>query len=306
MHCWTVENIMDLQGVKRWLNENRHENTEDQLRPGWQLLLLHCLCFLLVMGYVNMFQFWAWLSSAMGHGLLTKLLPILVTLVVLLFIAVRFIQRVNRGYRIEFVFLGLGIVAAFLALAIPDPDVPIKRIHVAEYIVLAFVVRYVLSHRLQGVQLLMFTALVTALYGVHDEMLQGLHPLRYYGWRDMTVNAMAGLSGAMLAHGLLCFARPEVNSTGEISRITPGRIVLFGCLLAAVVWQVAYLFLYRDDIRVLLAIMPVAVCAGLVGGMDRETVLSSLAHHGLQAVYWLSLGLLAYPLAARLSGMEFL
>ena len=168
---------------------------------GMYLFMLHGACFLLVVGYVNMFQFWAWISRVLGHGPLAKMLPVIVTLFVLLVISLWFIQRVNRGYRIKFVFLGIGIVGAFLALAIPDSNVPIKRIHVAEYIILSFLVRYSLSQRLEGLQLTIFTALVTALYGVHDEMLQGLHSLRYYGWRDIIVNAVAGLSGAMLGHG---------------------------------------------------------------------------------------------------------
>jgi VanZ family protein len=103
---------------------------------------------------------------------------------------------------------------------------------VAEYIILSFLVRYALSYRLEGLRLTLFTALVTALYGVHDEMLQGLHPLRYHGWRDIIVNSVAGLSGAMLGHGLVCFdAQGTEKSTGSWKSVSAGQQLLFSALL---------------------------------------------------------------------------
>ena len=129
---------------------NKIWTSESNGCSGFCLFLLHIACFMLVVFYVNMFQFWAWLIRQLGPGPLTKVLPVIVTLLVLLVISLRFIQRVNRGYSIDMVFLGLGIVGAFFALAIPDPNIPIKKIHVAEYIILSFLVRYTLSHRLGG------------------------------------------------------------------------------------------------------------------------------------------------------------
>ena len=276
-------------------------------RSGIFLLLLHGTCFLLVMLYVNMFQFWAWLSRQLGPGVLAKMLPIIVTLVVLLLIALCFVQRVNRGYRIKFAFLGLGVVGTFLALAIPDPEVPIKRIHVAEYIILSFLVRYVLSLRLRGPSLLVFTILVTALYGVHDEMLQGLHSLRYYGWRDIIVNAMAGLSGALLGHGLLFFDNqiPDKASYQRqpVSALQAGLVIV---LFAAVIWQIAFLFDHKGDSMSSLVVIPVLLCCGLIGLLYPGTVFNSKTHHGMQTVFWLALGLCVYPLVVRLSSIEFL
>jgi len=276
-------------------------------RSGMYLLMLHGACFLLVVGYVNMFQFWAWLSRKLGAGLPAKILPIIATLVVLLGISLHFIKRVNRGSRIRFVFFGLGIVAAFLALAIPDPHVPVKRVHVAEYIILSFVVRYVLSHRLGGAQLALFTVLVTALYGVHDEMLQGLHSLRYYGWRDIIVNSVAGLSGALLGHGLLCFdSRGFERKTWAKKSVFIGNVVLFSALLAAVVWLTAYLYQHRENGGGYPAYVPVAACCVVIAGLRPGVVFGSRENHGLQAVFWLALGLVVYPVIAGLGWIEFL
>jgi len=275
-------------------------------RSGMYLFILHGACFLLVVVYVNTFQFWAWLSRALGPGTLAKMLPVIVTLAVLLAILLRFIQRVNQGYRIKFVFLGLGIVGAFLALAIPDSQIPIKRVHVAEYIILSFLVRYTLSQRLGGVQLTLFTALVTALYGVHDEMLQGLHSLRYFGWRDIIVNSVAGFSGAMLGHGLLCFDTHASRETAPSRKsVLVGQVVLFVALLATVVWQVIYLYHHRGDAVAYFSLVPITACCAVIAGLYPESVFSSRINHGLQAVFWLALALVAYPALTGFDWVKF-
>jgi len=275
---------------------------------GARLFFLHVLCFTTVVCYVNMFQFWAWISKQLGPGLLVTILPIIVTLVVLVVIASLFIRRVNRGYRIEFLFLGLGIVGAFFSLAIPDPHVPIKRVHVAEYIVLSFLVRYTLSHRLQGLNLTLFTALVTLFFGIHDEMLQGLHSLRYYGWRDIIVNGTAGLSGSLLGHGLLCFERAGVSQPAGHKRraVTFGVVALYILLAAAVAAHVVLLYQQRGNRFTSLSIFPVTGACLLIGVLYPEIVMNSQKHHGLQTVFWQALGLLIYPLAVHLGGMEFI
>lgn len=269
------------------------------------LLLLHGACYLLVLFYVNMFDFWAWLSGTLGPGIPAKLLPVAVTVVVLLIIALRFVDRVNRGYSIKLVFLGLGLICAIFSLALPDPRVPIKRIHVAEYIILAFLVRHTLSHRLQGTQLTLFTVFVTLLLGIHDEMLQGLHPQRYYGWLDMIVNGTAGLSGALLGHGLLCCVRPTAVPAQPRARALAGLVALFFLLGASSVWLVVVLYQQRGPAFSLLLLLPQVVCGMLLIVLRPEIVFSSRTHHGFQAVFWLAFALTVYPLAAWFAGMEF-
>lgn len=284
------------------------ETASSRTCSGFCLFLLHLSCILLVVFYVNMFQFWAWLNRLLGSGLLTKFLPVIVTLVVLAVIVFRFAQRVNRGYRIKFLFLGLGIVGAFFSLAIPDPHVPIKRIHVAEYIVLAFVVRYTLSKRLEGASLTFFTVLVTILLGIHDEMLQGLHSLRYYGWRDVIVNGMAGLSGSLLGHGLLSFEKPggQKAAHSKILQIKPGIMVVYALLMAAVAAHVFLLYQQRGSHISYLSLLPLTGTCLIISALYPEMIVNSRRNHGLQAVFWLALGLLVYPLAVNVAGIEFI
>lgn len=286
-----------------WREQGRRRSRQGL--SAFSLLLLHAACYLLVVFYVNMFQLWAWLSRVLGPGLLTRMLPVAVTVVVLLLVALRFADRVNRGYSIRPVYLALGLACAIFSLAIPDPEVPIKRIHVAEYLVLSFLVRHTLSHRLQGGQLLLFSALVTLLLGIHDEMLQGLHPQRYYGWRDMIVNGAAGLGGALLGHGLFCCVRPEIEEARARVRGPALLAALFLLLAAATTWLVASLYLHRGQTLPLPALLPQAAVGLLFILLRPDLVFSSRLQHGLQVLFWLTFGLLAYPLAARLAGLPF-
>lgn len=275
--------------------------------PGVLLFLLHAACFLLVVFYVNMFQAWAWLVSRLGTGTAAAVFPVAVTLAVLLIVMWFFIQQVNRGYGINLIVLAAALVAAFVALAIPDPDVPIKRIHVAEYIPLSFLVRYTLSHRLQGWPLTLFTVLVVMLLGIHDEMLQGLHPLRYYGWRDILVNGLAGLSGALFGHGLRCFSRPQ-PSRGSFRTGSGGsfRLILpYLALAAATAWLVVSLFRQRGENVSVFSFLPLAAASLIIVLLHPEYIFTSGRHHGLQAVWWLASALLLYPLLANWTGMEF-
>lgn len=276
-------------------------------RSSLSLFMLHGACFLLVVVYVNMFQFWAWLSRELGPGILVRILPIVVTLAVLGIIVIRFVRRVNRGYRIRYVFLGLGIIFAFLALAIPNPDIPIKRVHVAEYIILAFLVRYVLSQRLDGLPLTLFTILVTILYGVHDEMLQGLHSMRYFGWRDIIVNAVAGMSGGMLGHGLMVFEREKQVGAGEgQGRAAFAQYAWLVLLSGVLIWQVSYLYLHRTGIALYAAVGPLLVF-GLISAVWYRSIFCGFSgSYGLRVMFWQAAGLVLYPLAARYLGIEFL
>lgn len=274
--------------------------------PGAVLFLLHGACFLLVVLYVNLFQAWAWLVGRLGTGTVAAVFPVAVTVAVLLVIVWFFVQRVNRGRSISLPVLGAGMVAAFFALAVPDPDVPIKRIHVAEYILLSFPVRYTLSHRLQGGALTLFTALVTMLFGIHDEMLQGLHSLRYYGWRDILVNGLAGLGGALFGHGLRWFVRPAPPGGRQRSGGPPFRLVLLHAVLAAAAaWLIASLFGQRGEHFSILSYLPLAAVSLLIAILHPGYVFSTARHHGFQVIWWLACALLLYPLLANSLGMEF-
>ena len=102
-----------------------------------------------------------------------------------------------------------------LALLVSDMRYAVKRIHVVEYLFLSLVVRYGMSWKLQEKNLLLFSFLATAVFGVHDELLQGIHPLRTYGLRDMAVNGISAAGGALIWHGADLFSDNLQSSTGN-------------------------------------------------------------------------------------------
>ena len=111
-----------------------------------------------------------------------------------------------------------AVLIAGLGLLLADPRFPAKRIHVPEYIVVAWLVRAGLRHHLDGWSLTVGATLIAGLYGVHDELIQGLHPKRTYGLMDMATNACGAATGALLTHA---FDQPRSQGRG-----LPGQITL--------------------------------------------------------------------------------
>jgi len=63
----------------------------------------------------------------------------------------------------------------------------------------------IVDYRGNGILLLVF--LCALMLGVVDEILQGIHPQRTYGWKDMIIDAASSLMGML---SLLCFnTQPE-------------------------------------------------------------------------------------------------
>lgn len=124
----------------------------------------------------------------------------LVLLLLLLYLWLRNRRETRRVIRWRWIAAGLG--AAALGLVLPDPAFAAKRIHVTEYMLLSLLVRLTLSHRQSGTMLLLCSWLVTSLLGIHDEILQGIHPARTCGLMDILVNTLGALAGSFIWHGI--------------------------------------------------------------------------------------------------------
>ena len=95
--------------------------------------------------------------------------------------------------------LGGAVVAASIGLLLTDPQYPAKRIHIAKYVAVAWLVYLGLGGRLGGPRRALATLLIAALLGVHDELIQGLHPDRSFGIRDIVANGFGAAAGALIA-----------------------------------------------------------------------------------------------------------
>lgn len=193
-------------------------------RRSWAHYLLAAV---LVGLFVNTFDLWVWLLNALGASRAT-LVPIAVAGAVLAWIAVEAWRRPG-GY----VPWALAAAAALVVwgLLLPDSQFPAKRIHVPQYVLLALVLRRGLAAHVQGGGLLVAGALAGALFGLHDELLQGLHPRRTFGLADLEVNAIGALAGSLAGHGLGLFRQSPAAGDGW-PHVTGLLLVLAGSTAA--------------------------------------------------------------------------
>jgi hypothetical protein len=248
---------------------------------------------LLVLVYVNMFPVWKFLSTRWASEFFI-LMPVMVSLGTIAAITGSFyLLQQNKGFSIDRLPLITGLLLCLLGLIIPDPEFPVKRIHVAEYVLLSLVVRWTMSFRLQGGALLYFSACFVALLGVHDELLQGLLPSRTYGLRDVTVNSLAGFGGAYIWHAVHLFTReislPRKNDTGV--RLS---IVYVGWLLTTVLAYILPLVLYRGGHIPYWPAMPL-IGTLLLFSLYTDQFTESWKH-GVGALSAVSFALILYPL----------
>jgi len=79
---------------------------------------------------------------------------------------------------------------------------PNKHIHIPEYILMTWLVFGALSRDYRGGGILVLVFVLSSLLGIFDEVLQGLHPGRSYGWQDMITNTASSLIGVLTIFGL--------------------------------------------------------------------------------------------------------
>jgi len=134
------------------------------------------------------------------------------------------------------------VPAGLIALAIMQwVENPNKHIHIPEYVLMAWLLYAVLSRDHYGRGLFVLIFLLASLLGVVDELEQGIHPARFYGWSDMLVNSASALIGVFTILGLsgkrpagLAWVKELKNSRGLI------WLALLGILGAALMCVVLF------------------------------------------------------------------
>lgn len=268
-----------------------------------RLITGYGLSILLIPAYVNMFGVWKLLNLMLGEFVML-VLPVIITLALLTVILFLYRKRIQTSRSAPALLPGIiGAAFCLFALTVPDPQFPVKRIHVAEYLLLSLVVRYTMSCRLQGYPLLFFSALFAALLGVHDEFLQGLHPARTYGLRDMTVNSLGAWGGALIWHGMGVFsntAKPLVKTVQF--RLQSSSLYIFW-LLAGVAALITPLVWYRGLDLPLWPAMP--LFAAVVLYSLYENRFPGTWKHGITSVSVLSFSLILYPALTHVATLSF-
>lgn len=264
----------------------------------------YALSILLIPVYVNLFSLWKTLNSLLPQ-LVMLLLPIGATLALAVVSLVYYLREQKKTTAVLNVSsLLTGIIICLAALALPDPNYPVKRIHVAEYMMLALIVRFAMSQKLNGARLLFFSACFASFLGIHDEFLQGLHPSRTYGLRDLCVNTLGAWGGAFIWHGLGLFR----SSTGAVPKekgadTTVSLLYLFS-LLISVLALVMPMMLYKGG-----HLIPLWPAMILFGSLVFYSLYSDQFRHdwthGITAVSGTAFCLLFYLAVPRISAYTF-
>lgn len=93
---------------------------------------------------------------------------------------------------------------------------PNKHIHIPEYVLMAWLLYAALSKDYQGAGLLVLVFICGSMLGVVDELEQGIHPKRFYGWTDMLINSSSTFIGVLTIHGLSSPSRQTWNWAGHL------------------------------------------------------------------------------------------
>jgi hypothetical protein len=263
--------------------------------PPWTF---YVAAYILVLVYLNTFDLWVllrtWGGEAAAH------LPIALSVVVAAAILGVGARRARARGGILWWPIAAAAALAAIGLAMTDPLFPSKRIHVPQYILLALVVRAGLSRQLSGWRLTFMGALIATLFGCHDELLQGLHPKRTYGWPDMQVNALGALSGSLLAYGLRLLDR------GRASDSVP-RVLWLGVGAALLGF-----ILFLDALQVFRTLSPpVWIALPALGGLlalslaDARAACAGGLRHALALAAVLIGTALLYPYATHVAPLVF-
>lgn len=261
-------------------------------------LAWYALAVLLVAVYVNTFAVWQALRLRLGDG--ATLVPWIVAAALVL-LGVGFARRGEARRRVSPTLLALSLAVAVAGLLFADPEFPAKRIHVPQYALLSAVVWMALRRQVDAAHLALFTILVTALFGVHDEYLQGLHPSRTYGAADMLANLCGAVAGVL---ALAAFTgRPIATRT---TAALP-RGVVSGAIMAAIglVLHIAVLVAFRGQTIPYWTALPLlAGVLALALALARDDGAPGVRHAGTTIVVLLAL-LSAYPVIANETPLDF-
>lgn len=160
------------------------------------------------------------LVETIGQELTGKIPLVLVAATGLIYLAILMITRrnlVNLLYLIP-----CGVIAYIIITLEPNPN---KHIHIPEYVLMAWLLFAALSSEYKQADLLILIFILTSMLGVVDEIEQGIHPARFYGWSDMLVNSASALIGVLTIMGLTDLKKTDFSWKRYFRK---DRLVLWG------------------------------------------------------------------------------
>jgi len=98
------------------------------------------------------------------------------------------------------IILAAGAVIVFFVVTFENNAN--KYIHIPEYIIMTWLLYLALVGDYRGSGILLLVFLCAIMLGIVDELLQGIHPQRSYGWEDMIIDAASSFIGILSLKGL--------------------------------------------------------------------------------------------------------
>ncbi len=239
---------------------------------------------------------WRWLTEELGKTG-AMVVPFVVAVVVFgVALAIRLYT--GRSLRPRWSYLIVAAVVSTIALYIPDPQFPAKRIHVAEFLLLAFLIRRGFCRWTDGIPLITLTAICGIVLGAHDELLQGLHPDRRFGHTDIVVDGLASIAGALAGHGLKLY---DNIPRRKVDWISPP---LWALVLVAAGF-IAFLYplpAFQELPLPLWTLVPLSITALMWYVLDRT---SRLIGDPASIIVWLVFLMISYPILTHMTSAVF-
>jgi len=139
----------------------------------------------------------------------------------------------------------LAVSGAIIFFIMNFENNPNKYIHIPEYVLMTWILYQALAidYKGSGIFLLIFTC--AAMLGIVDEILQGIHLQRTYGWKDMIIDAASSFIGILTLLGVKHTVTGNWTWLGRLKHFKGLiAVMLFGVLTA--VSMCIYLFDVQD------------------------------------------------------------
>jgi hypothetical protein len=219
-------------------------------------IFLWCLVALYTFLLPDAIILYRYITENFGNGVAGKVPVYLVTIFGIAYICYLLLSKKNLKNLLFIIPCAVIVLIIFYYESNPN-----KHIHIPEYAILAWLVYAALSRNYQGKGIYFLIFICTSLLGIVDELEQGIHPTRFYGFSDMMVNSSSALIGVFTIMGLSRFKESDRDWTRNIKEFM-GLLgfILFGFVDA--VLMVSNLFQVQAQGGILEGVYPVCLLAG--------------------------------------------
>ena len=139
------------------------------------------------------------------------------------------------------VLMVAGVSSIIVAIIISVEQNPNKHIHIPEYVLMTWILFEAISIDYRGKGMGLLILMCASMLGIVDELLQGIHPARSYGWIDMLINFASSVIGVLTLITIRRLPGGDWSWVQNLKAFTKSWIIfLVGA--AAAVWMCVILF----------------------------------------------------------------